>query len=102
MHLKDKFVDRQDEPVTPDVIREIIKEFKDTFWWVRVRGKCYSPYELMSLITKCPGLKIGELKQVDPRQELNRANEVLVKMHERRIDFEKRVNEYILKVKGQL
>jgi hypothetical protein len=35
-----------------------------------------------------------EIEQVDPRLELERANRILVRLHERRMQFEKRVKAY--------
>jgi hypothetical protein len=35
-----------------------------------------------------------EIEQVDPRLELERANRILVRLHEHRMQFEKRVKAY--------
>jgi hypothetical protein len=94
VHLCDKYKGRENEPVTPAILKEISGEQRGQFWWVKIRGKCYSPDELSELCGKFPELKIMEIKQVDPRLELERANRILVRLHERRIQFEKRVKAY--------
>lgn len=99
MHLIDKYQGRQNERVTAGIIMEVFEELKDTFWWVKIKGKCYAPTEMIELKDKFDGLKIGDIQQVDPRCELDRANRILVKMHERRIDFERRIKKYSNKYK---
>lgn len=94
MHLCDKYKGRGNRPVTPAIPRGISREQDGQFWWVRIRGKCYSPDELSELCGKSPGLKIMEIEQVDPGLELERANRILVGLHERRMQFEKRVKAY--------
>ena len=94
MHLCDKYKGRGNELVTPAILREISREQGGQFWWVKIRGKCYSPDELSELSGKFPGLRIMEIEQVDPRLELERANRILVRLHERRMQFEKRVKAY--------
>lgn len=95
MHLLDKYRGREKEPVTPDILREMAAELKGGHgWWAKIKGKCYAPAELLENIEKFKGLKIGDILQVDPHLELARANEILVKLHEKRIDFERRIKRY--------
>lgn len=95
MELQDLFKGRENEVITPIHLSEICNALGDTTWWIKVKGKCYSPRELMKKYPYFQGCKLGDLKQVDPTDELARADKILADLKRRRDEFAERIASYV-------